>query len=47
MQKVKCPLCKLKYNTKKTITDDWDRICVNCLADIERTENKIKGYNYD
>ena len=47
MEKVKCPLCKLKYNTNKTITDDWDRICINCLADIERTENKIKAYNYD
>ena len=47
MEKVKCPLCKLRHNTKKAIIDDWDRICVNCLSDIEETENKIKGYNYD
>jgi len=47
MERIRCPLCKIKYNSQKKIIDDWDRICANCLADIERTENKIKGYNYD
>ena len=47
MEKVKCPLCKMRHHTKLTVIDDWDKICHNCLSEIEDVENKLKGYDYD